>query len=78
MHAARFLSLFRFQHPEKWSAEFRDLLDHLLAMNADERPTADQVLAHPFLRIAADRISLPKVPKKKKPAPEGGGAEDDD
>lgn len=54
------------QDPGAWSAEFNDFVEQCLTMDADKRPTAEQLLKHPFLKKAAERLTMPKVEKKKK------------
>jgi p21-activated kinase 1 len=49
--------------PETRSSEFLDFLDHCLQREPDERWTADQLLQHPFLRLAADQKHIPAMIK---------------
>lgn len=49
------------RHPERWSAEFNNILSQMLAMRSEDRPTAEQLLKHPFMQKAADRLSMPKI-----------------
>lgn len=37
------------KHPEKWSTEFKDFVAQCLEKEAENRPTADQLLFHPFI-----------------------------
>jgi hypothetical protein len=39
----------RLQHPQKWSSQLQDFLKAMLMKSPAERPTAEQLLAHPFL-----------------------------
>ncbi len=38
-------------------------------MDSEHRPSAEQLLRHPFLAKAADHLAMPKVVKKKKDEP---------
>lgn len=42
------------KHPEKWSTEFKDFVAQCLEKEAENRPTADQLLFHPFIVKYAD------------------------
>jgi hypothetical protein len=42
------------KHPEKWSTEFKDFVSQCLEKDAENRPTADQLLFHPFIVKYAD------------------------
>jgi p21-activated kinase 1 len=64
------------KNPPQWSAEFNDFVSQALTMDADKRPSAEQLLKHPFLKRAADHLSMPKVEKKKKDAPEEPAGDD--
>lgn len=46
------------QHPERLSPVFRDFLNKTLEMDVDKRPTARELLMHPFLRQAKPLASL--------------------
>lgn len=37
------------KHPEKWSTEFKDFVAQCLEKESENRPTADQLLFHPFI-----------------------------
>ncbi len=41
----------------EWSREFKDFVASILVMNPHKRPSASQLLAHPFLQNCADRVS---------------------
>ena len=42
------------KHPEKWSTEFKDFVAQCLEKDAENRPTAEQLLFHPFIAKYAD------------------------
>lgn len=46
------------QHPERLSPVFRDFLNKTLEMDVDKRPSARELLTHPFLRQAKPLASL--------------------
>jgi len=46
------------REPAKWSQEFRTFISLCLATNPKERPTATQLLLHPFLQKAAPPSEL--------------------
>ncbi|XP_057302411.1 serine/threonine-protein kinase PAK 3-like [Hydractinia symbiolongicarpus] len=46
------------QHPERLSPIFRDFLNKTLEMDVDKRPSARELLMHPFLRQAKPLASL--------------------
>lgn len=46
------------QHPERLSPVFRDFLNKTLEMDVDKRPTARELLMHPFLRQSKPLTSL--------------------
>lgn len=46
------------QHPERLSPVFRDFLNKTLEMDVDKRPSARELLMHPFLRQAKPLSSL--------------------
>lgn len=50
------------KHPEKWSTEFKDFVAQCLEKDAENRPTADQLLFHPFIVNYADRPDSNLVP----------------
>ncbi len=64
------------KEPDKWSPEFNDFVEQCLTMDAEQRPSAEQLLKHPFLKKAADHLSMPKVEKKKKEQDDPAGDND--
>lgn len=46
------------QHPERLSRTFREFLNKTLEMDVDKRPSARELLMHPFLRCAKPLASL--------------------
>lgn len=64
------------QDPGLWSAEFNDFVEQCLTMDADQRPSAEQLLKHPFLKKASERLQMPKVEKKKKDQPDDAADND--
>jgi len=44
--------------PQNWSEDFRDFLRCCLIKEYDDRPDAEQLLKHPFLRKACDKSAL--------------------
>ncbi|ELR21629.1 protein serine/threonine kinase, putative [Acanthamoeba castellanii str. Neff] len=48
----------RLSEPEKWSREFNDFVAQCLTKNATDRPTADDLLKHPFLQKAKNTSLL--------------------
>jgi len=44
--------------PQQWSEDFRDFLRCCLIKEYDDRPDAEQLLKHPFLRKACDKSGL--------------------
>jgi serine/threonine protein kinase len=51
---------------EKWSPEFRDFYDKCLDKDVEKRPTADELLKHPFLQTACTAGELgPSVAQAK-------------
>jgi len=54
------------QHPEKFSPEFNDFIAKCLVKDPSARPTAAELLKHPFLAIGdATLIDLVKEPPKR-------------
>ena len=41
----------------EWSREFKDFVAQILVLNPQKRPSASQMLAHPFLQNCADRVT---------------------
>lgn len=50
------------KHPEKWSAEFKDFVSQCLEKDAENRPTAEQLLFHPFIVNQSDLPEANLVP----------------
>ena len=48
----------RLDHPNRWSREFNDFLKLCLVKDPHRRPTAEELLKHPFIREARDRKPL--------------------
>ncbi|KAG2230047.1 kinase-like domain-containing protein [Thamnidium elegans] len=72
-HAIRLLTTERvspsLKDPDQLSLQFRDFLGKCLQFNAEKRPTASELLAHPFLTKAAPASSLlPLIESAKKNA----------
>jgi serine/threonine protein kinase len=44
--------------PDKWSKEFNDFLFKALTKSPDQRPTATELLEHPFIKNAKTRVLL--------------------
>lgn len=42
------------KNPERWTPEFKDFVAQCLEKDAENRPTADQLLMHPFIMRSAD------------------------
>eukprot|EP01102_Stenamoeba_stenopodia_P016596 TRINITY_DN5816_c0_g1_i1.p1 TRINITY_DN5816_c0_g1~~TRINITY_DN5816_c0_g1_i1.p1 ORF type:complete len:728 (+),score=150.91 TRINITY_DN5816_c0_g1_i1:206-2389(+) len=54
----------KFQNPDKFSSEFNDFLKTCLVKDPKHRPNAEQLLQHPFIMKAEDRIISKKIAKK--------------
>ncbi len=65
------------KHPGDWSPEFNDFVSQSLTMDPEKRPSAEALLKHPFLKRAADRLTMLKVEKKKKDGDDANAAADD-
>jgi len=50
------------KHPEKWTTEFKDFVAQCLEKDAENRPTADQLLFHPFIVKYADLPEANLIP----------------
>jgi len=48
----------RLDHPNRWSREFNDFLSACLVKDPHRRPSAQDLLKHPFIRDASDRKPL--------------------
>lgn len=46
---------------ERWSPEFKDFLDKCLQVDQTKRPTATQLLEHPFLKKASTKSEIQQV-----------------
>jgi serine/threonine protein kinase len=51
------------KEPARWSPEFRDFVAQTLEKNPDDRPSAAELLQHPFLKTACDYTELLKLMK---------------
>jgi len=47
-----------FEAPDKMSADLKDLITQCTNMEAEQRPTAAQLLSHPLFRVACPREHL--------------------
>jgi serine/threonine protein kinase len=47
--------------PEEWSPEFRSFVEKCLKLDANERPTAKELLLHPFIRRAKGQSLLSEL-----------------
>eukprot|EP01118_Nematostelium_gracile_P009465 TRINITY_DN3197_c0_g1_i2.p1 TRINITY_DN3197_c0_g1~~TRINITY_DN3197_c0_g1_i2.p1 ORF type:complete len:279 (-),score=101.25 TRINITY_DN3197_c0_g1_i2:43-879(-) len=54
------------KEPTKWSDSFKDFLQVCMAIDPDERLTADELLKHPFLKVACPPKNLIPLIKKTK------------
>jgi hypothetical protein len=54
------------KEPSKWSDSFKDFLQVCMAIDPDERQTADELLKHPFLKCACPPKNLVPLIKKTK------------
>merc|ERR1719284_299990 len=48
----------KLDHPNRWSREFNDFLKQCLVKDANRRPSAQELLKHPFIRDARDKKPL--------------------
>eukprot|EP00026_Physarum_polycephalum_P005843 Phypoly_transcript_05882.p1 GENE.Phypoly_transcript_05882~~Phypoly_transcript_05882.p1 ORF type:complete len:470 (+),score=85.35 Phypoly_transcript_05882:171-1580(+) len=48
----------RLQEPDKWSKDFNDFIIKMLTKSPDQRPTAHELLEHPFIQKAKSRAIL--------------------
>lgn len=48
----------RLQEPDKWSKEFNDFIIKMLTKSPDQRPSAQELLEHPFITKAKSRAIL--------------------
>ncbi len=46
--------------PSRWSESFNDFVKKCLTVNPSERPSAEELLKHPFLQMGAKFMKLPK------------------
>lgn len=49
------------KEPEKWSPAFLDFIDNCLQKDKNKRPTAEELLRHPFLKKACDIEIIPNL-----------------
>jgi len=56
------------KEPDKWSATFKDFMARCLEVDTANRASADQLLRHPFLRMACPLRNLVPTIKKAKAA----------
>eukprot|EP01102_Stenamoeba_stenopodia_P001528 TRINITY_DN1131_c0_g1_i2.p1 TRINITY_DN1131_c0_g1~~TRINITY_DN1131_c0_g1_i2.p1 ORF type:complete len:120 (-),score=29.44 TRINITY_DN1131_c0_g1_i2:217-576(-) len=54
------------KEPKKWSAPFKDFVAQCLEKDYEKRPNAEDLLKHPFLKMACDPSDLKKVMEKAK------------
>jgi len=54
------------KEPHAWSSDFRDFLRQMTIIDANARPTARQLLGHPFLRQVAPASELAKLVHRAK------------
>eukprot|EP01111_Echinosteliopsis_oligospora_P006500 TRINITY_DN2066_c0_g1_i1.p1 TRINITY_DN2066_c0_g1~~TRINITY_DN2066_c0_g1_i1.p1 ORF type:complete len:689 (-),score=219.18 TRINITY_DN2066_c0_g1_i1:456-2522(-) len=47
-----------FVEPERWSVTFKDFLNRCLRLDPAERSTAEELLNHPFIRMADSRTNM--------------------
>lgn len=50
-----------FRKADDWSDDLKDFMEQGLQYNPDERPTADELLKHPFLQQADTQKGMAKV-----------------
>jgi len=50
-----------FRKPADWSEDLKDFMNKCLAYDPDERPTADELLKHPFLTKADTKKGMAKI-----------------
>jgi len=48
----------RLQEPDKWSKDFNDFIIKMLTKSPDQRPSASELLEHPFIQKAKSRAIL--------------------
>lgn len=60
--------------PQKWSDEFNDFVSQCLVKNPDDRPTARELLNHPFIRKAkSTKILVDLIDRCLQKIQEAGG-----
>ena len=47
----------KLQHPDQWSPEFNEFVSKCLTKNPDERPDADELMQHEYVKEAVDRLN---------------------
>ena len=55
----------KLEFDEGASDEFRDLLEHVLCVDPEQRYSLDEILNHKFMEKASDRLSLDGLPEKR-------------
>ncbi|KYR00745.1 protein serine/threonine kinase [Tieghemostelium lacteum] len=50
-----------FEDPNRWSDQFHDFIRQCLNIDAAKRPSADQLLRHPFLNCADNKKKMSKI-----------------
>ncbi|PRP85883.1 hypothetical protein PROFUN_06157 [Planoprotostelium fungivorum] len=62
-----------FQHPDKWSREFKDFVATCLVKSPEKRKTAEEMLKHPWILQTKDNSVLVDLIQKRKKAESAAG-----